>query len=119
MKRVIVSVINDLSTDQRVNKVCLSLHKLGFEITLVGRKQKKSLPLSERIYKTKRMNLFFERGPLFYAEYNTRLFFFLLFNKADILVSNDLDTLMPNYFISKIKTTPLVYDSHEYFCYVP
>ncbi|MGQ0828419.1 MAG: glycosyltransferase [Bacteroidota bacterium] len=119
MKRAIVSVINDLSTDQRVHKVCTTLHKLGYDVILIGRKQDKSLPLNQRDYKTKRMYLLFKTGPLFYAEYQLRLFFYLLFHKTDVLVSNDLDTLLPNYLISKLKGRHLVYDSHELFCEVP
>jgi len=118
VKRAIVSVINDLSTDQRVHKVCSTLHRLGYDVTLVGRKQRKSLPLAKRDYKTKRMFLLFEKGPLFYLEYQRRLFRYLLFHKADVLVANDLDTLLPNYLISKIKRTNIVYDSHELFCEV-
>jgi glycosyltransferase involved in cell wall biosynthesis len=119
MKHVIVSVTNDLSTDQRVHKVCSTLQNLGFSVTLVGRSTQKSLELPPRNYSTKRMRLLFESGPLFYAEYQIRLFLYLLFHKVDVLVANDLDTLLPNYLVSKIKSAHLVYDTHELFCEVP
>lgn len=93
--------------------------KQGYEVLLVGRRMKSSKPMEDRPYSTKRMKLMKETGPLFYAFFNFRLFFFLLFHRADILVANDLDTLLPNVLISRLKGKKLVYDSHEYFTQVP
>jgi len=117
-QKIIISVTNDLVADNRVHKVASSLIKLGFEIVLVGRVIKGSLPIN-RDYKTKRFKLLFNKGAMFYACYNIRLFLFLLFAKADIFLSNDLDTLPANFTASKIRKKKLVYDSHEYFTEVP
>ena len=92
---------------------------MGFLILLVGRKLPKSVSLNFREYDTKRLNLLFKKGPLFYVEYNFRLFLFLLISKFDVLLSNDLDTLTANFLVSRLKRKPLVYDSHEYFTEVP
>ena len=119
MKKAIVSVSNDLYTDQRVHKICHSLQQQQYEVILLGRHKKNSKTLRERNYSLKRMHLFFEQGPLFYLELQIRLFYFLLFHAADILIAIDLDTLLPNYIISKLKKTSLIYDSHELFCEVP
>jgi glycosyltransferase involved in cell wall biosynthesis len=118
-KKIIVSVTTDLVTDQRVHKVCNSLCSAGYNVVLVGRKKIDSLSLNKRSYNVYRFTLLFENGFLFYMSYNIRLFFFLLFSRADILVANDLDTLLPNYLISKFKGIPLAYDNHEYFTGVP
>ncbi|MCX6182486.1 MAG: glycosyltransferase [Bacteroidetes bacterium] len=119
MKKVIVSVTNDLSTDQRVNRHCEALVDMGFDVLLVGRRLKTSLPLNDRRYQCVRMNLLFSKGPFFYMEYNFRLFLFLLFRRFDFLLSNDLDTLLPNFLVSRLKFKALVYDSHEFYTGVP
>jgi glycosyltransferase involved in cell wall biosynthesis len=115
MKKVILSVTNDLFSDQRVDKVCNTLSGMGFDVSLVGRKYNDSPKIAKRPYKTIQLHHFFRTGPLFYAEFNLRLFFWLLFHHFDIYVANDLDTLLPNLLVSKIKRKELVYDAHEYF----
>lgn len=118
-KRVILTVTNDLISDQRVHKVCLSLKKNNFDVLLIGTKNKTTPKISGRIYKTERFLLIFKSSFLFYAEYNIRLFFLLLFRKCDILIANDLDTLPAAFLTSKIKNKELIYDSHELFTEVP
>jgi len=63
--------------------------------------------------------MLFNKGFLFYKFYNIRLFLYLLLNKFDLIVSNDLDTLFAGFIASKIKRINLVYDSHEYFTGLP
>jgi glycosyltransferase involved in cell wall biosynthesis len=115
---IIISVTSDLCTDQRVQKVSLSLYEAGYNVLLVGRKQRESKPFHSA-YPFKRLRLIFEKGFLFYAEFNLRLFFLLLFKPVDILLSNDTDTLVPNFIITKLRRKKLVFDAHELFPEVP
>lgn len=114
-KKIIVSVISDLVTDQRSLKECSTLYKMGYEVLLVGRKSERSFLLDELPFKTIRFYNPFRRGPLMYLFFNTQLLCFLLFKKADVLWTNDLDTLLPGFIVSRIKKSKLVYDSREYF----
>jgi len=124
MIKAIVTVTNDLTTDQRVHRSCLALCKSGYDVLLVGRQRKHSLPHSPRPYRMHRMKLSFDKGPLFYANYNIRLFFLLMMRRADLIVSNDADTIAGGYaalmikrlFGSKVK---MLHDCHEYFRGVP
>jgi glycosyltransferase involved in cell wall biosynthesis len=48
-------------------------------------------------------------------EFNLRLFFYLLFKRADLICAIDLDTILACYFTSALKGCLRVYDAHEYF----
>ena len=116
MKRLVFTVTNDLTYDQRMIRICTSLANNGYIVTLVGRKLKDSKPVRTMPFKQKRLNCFFSKGKLFYAEYNLRLFFYLLFKKMDLICAIDLDTIVPCLWISKLKKVYRVYDAHELFC---
>ncbi|MDA3882734.1 MAG: glycosyltransferase [Bacteroidales bacterium] len=118
-QRIILCVSNDLVTDNRLHKICTSLHNNGFELTLIGRKLAHSKPVPNTPYQTKRMRLLWTKGPLFYVTLNIRLFLNLLFSQADIFTANDLDTLLAVFCAGKIRRKKIVYDSHEYFTEVP
>lgn len=117
--KLIFAVTNDLNYDQRMLRICTSLQQAGYEVTLVGRQRRGSAPLSERPYRQHRLSCFFQRGKLFYLEYNLRLLLFLLFGSFEVICAVDLDTIAPAYLISRIKAKKLVFDAHEYFSEVP
>lgn len=118
-KKILVSVITDLATDQRVIRISTTLHHMGFDVHVIARKMYNSLPLESYPFSASRIRCYFTKGTMQYAEFMTKLFFTLLFNKTDYLLANDLDTLLPNYLVSKLKNKPLFYDTHEYFTGVP
>lgn len=115
-KIIILTVTTDLTYDQRMIRICSSLAGAGYRVLLVGRKTSLSVPLDTRPFAQKRISCFFEKGKLFYAEYNIRLFFYLLFKKMDCICAIDLDTILPCYFIARLKKIKRVYDAHELFC---
>lgn len=96
-------------------RICTSLSSAGYDITLVGTKNSTSPPLLPKSFNQKRLTTWFKSGAGFYAEYNCRLFFFLLFAKADLLCCIDLDTIIPVWLVSIIRNKKRVYDAHEYF----
>jgi glycosyltransferase involved in cell wall biosynthesis len=131
MPKIIFTVTNDLTYDRRMLRIGSSLAKAGYEVMLVGRVSNNSQPFKNQYIKHKRFKLFFNKGKLFYIEYNLRLFIWLLFQRFDIVCGVDLDTIVPCYWAS-ILSRPVVmkrnasrggktcvYDAHELFSEVP
>lgn len=118
-KKIIFTVTNDLSYDQRMQRICTSLANANYEVILVGRKLTTSKELPAFDFQTKRIRCFFNKGAAFYAEYNIRLFLFLLFTRFDAICSIDLDTILSGFYAAKWRRKIQIYDAHEYFTEVP
>jgi glycosyltransferase involved in cell wall biosynthesis len=119
MSRIILTVTTDLVYDQRMQRIAGSLQTAGYDVLLVGRKKTNSLPIETTSFRQIRLKCVAQGGKFFYLEYNLRLFFFLLFARADILTAIDLDSILPVTIVGKIKRQIRVYDAHEYFTEVP
>lgn len=116
---IVFTVTNDLSFDQRMQRIARTLQKAGYDVTLTGRELQDSPPLEDHPYHSHRLQCFFRKGWLFYAEYNLRLLFWLLRQRPAIIGSVDLDTLPAGWLAAKLTSARLVYDAHEYFTQVP
>jgi glycosyltransferase involved in cell wall biosynthesis len=130
-----------LTYDRRMLRIGTSLAKAGYDVWLIGRLMSDSQPYDNQYIKSHRFSLFFNKGKLFYVEYNIRLFFWLLIQRVDIIGAIDLDSILPCYFSAKIRNIlrgPLfsntlgkllkfpqrlpikvVYDAHELFSETP
>lgn len=98
-----------------MQRICTSLANAGYNVLLIGRRLNDSVALKQEKFQQKRLKCFFTKGFLFYAEYNLRLFFYLLFIKMDAVCAIDLDTILPCYFVSFVRGKKRVYDAHELF----
>ena len=117
--RISVAVITDLETDQRVRKVCTWMQQQGYDLVVTGLKRPFSTQLQERPYTQNRLITRQQKGVLFYAEWQWKLFWALRKLPSDVIYANDLDTLFPAWLAAKIHGAALVYDSHEWFTEVP
>jgi glycosyltransferase involved in cell wall biosynthesis len=119
MIRIVCTVSNDLTYDQRMIRVCTTLAKAGHSVTMYGRELTESRPLTDQPFAQRRLKLIFNSGKLFYLELNLRLLCVLLFSKFDVVYAVDLDTLLPARLIAFFRRKKLVFDAHEYFTEVP
>ncbi len=118
--RAVFCVTNDLNTDQRMIRICGTLQSNGWDVELIGREKRESASLLNRSYKQTRLKCWFEKGKLFYLEYNLRLFWYLLRLRMNVLCVIDLDTAIPGILLKSLRQNlTLVYDAHEIFPMVP
>lgn len=118
-QHVILTVSNDLSYDQRMQKTAATLVQAGYQVTMVGRQRRQSRPLRQESWSQHRLWLGIEKGKLFYLLLNVRLFLYLLTHRFDVVCAVDLDTIMPAWWVARLKGKKVVYDAHEYFPEVP
>ncbi|MBV6441476.1 MAG: glycosyltransferase [Haliscomenobacteraceae bacterium CHB4] len=116
---ILCTVTNDLTYDARMHRICGTLAAHGHAVTLVGRSLPHSIPLEDKPFGQKRLYCFFQKGFPFYAEFNLRLFIFLLFARYDAVCSVDLDTLPAGCLATLLRRKKRVFDAHEYFTEVP
>lgn len=118
------TVTNDLSFDQRMQRICGSLARAGYEVTLVGRSTAASLPLDHQPFEQVRLNVSPQKGKRFYWAYNKALYKYLQQQaKAHqqpgathmAICAIDLDSIVPCLLISKKYQLPRLYDAHELF----
>jgi glycosyltransferase involved in cell wall biosynthesis len=112
---IVSTVTNDLVTDQRMQRICSTLAQHGYRVTLVGRCLKHSPPILNQNFEQIRLNCWFTKGFLFYAEYNFRLMLWLLIHRFDIVNAVDLDTIAAAWWSARCKNKKVVYDAHEWF----
>jgi glycosyltransferase involved in cell wall biosynthesis len=119
-KKVLTSAFSNLYTDQRIEKVCRTLHENGYEVELIGNNWGGEEKMS-RPYSFSRINIVSKTLKTAYFEFNWKLYQEIK-KKADqntILHANDLDALLPNYLLAQKLNIPLVFDSHEIFSEMP
>jgi glycosyltransferase involved in cell wall biosynthesis len=120
MQSIVFTVTNDISYDQRMHRICSSLAAHGFQVRIIGVKRPGSIPLPiqplyHATYQQQRLNCFFQKGPLFYLEFNIKLFFVLCSLSYDTACAIDLDTILPVWWATWLRHKKRVYDAHEYF----
>jgi len=115
LKRIVLVALSDLAHDQRMMRIATSLSTAGYDVLMIGKNVKGSLPLLEAPYKQRSIPCIFSRGKVFYFEFNFKLFFYLLFQKMHCICAIDIDTIMTAHWISRLKSCKRVFDAHEFF----
>ena len=117
-KHIIICSTSFYETDRRIIRISESLVKDGFSVSWISRIHKQSSPqihgVSHIIIHT-----LFKRGPLFYLEYNWRIWSKLRKHRDSIVCAVDLDTIPGVYLGGNSRKNILAHDAHEIYYEVP
>lgn len=102
-----------------MQRICHSLQSNGYDVLLAGTDLRGQTKPAQRSYRQKRLHTIFKKGKLFYAEFNLKAFFYLLFLRFDAVCAIDLDAIVPCYLVSRLRNKKRIYDAHELFCELP
>ena len=102
-----------------MQRICGSLAQAGYSVVLVGWERKTSVALTPQLYAQHRLRGWFQHGKLFYLEFNLRLTWYLLRQRADVWACADLDAALPTWLRARLGDQPFAYDAHEFFTEVP
>ncbi len=102
-----------------MQRIAGTLAQAGFLVTLVGRQLPQSKPLQTQAFGQHRFSCFFNKGALFYVEYNIRLMVWFLIHRFDIYGTVDADTALAGLVSTAWRRRPLVFDAHELFPEMP
>ncbi|MDX9848335.1 MAG: glycosyltransferase [Tenuifilaceae bacterium] len=119
MARIYLLTTSDIVSDQRVHRSAITLAAEGHRVTVVGRKLSKETSEISRTYAVFQFNLPFKKGVFFYLSFNLWAFLYLIFHRFDLVVANDLDTLLAARLSAAFKRKKVLYDSHELFTELP
>ncbi len=118
-KRLVITVSNNLVTDNRVAKLVHYFDSEGMEVFVLGRNWPGGALPANRKGQLRRFKLWVNKGPLFYALLNLRMFFWLLGHRFDLVLAVDMDTLPAAWLGARLKRRPVFMDSHEFFSESP
>lgn len=117
--RIRIVATSDLKYDQRVQRVACALRDAGHQVSVTGRRLFSKTPPDWQGIDTELLDLPVKKGPLFYAWYNTRLFFRLLASGDDAIWAVDLDTLPGAWCAGFFSRKKVALDAHEHFVETP
>lgn len=112
LQTIAIISTSDLFYDQRLQRVSFSFEQKGWTVRLWTRDKKIS---SSFVRNQQKITTLFQRGPLFYFEYNMRLILSLIGIRYNVLYVVDSDCLMAGIFLKILRRKTMVFDSHEFF----